>query len=86
MVHNPYEGVGGRQDLPSFDYRPITKADADLPAGVCRSLLVGIPGTANLMQPDGTVRSNVPLQQGYNPLVVRAVMLGGTADDIWAIY
>jgi hypothetical protein len=35
------------------------------------------PGTANLMQPDGTVREGVPLQQGPNQLVVRRVLTGG---------
>lgn len=67
-------------------YDPVTKADADLPGGITRGLLVGSPGTANLMQPDGTIRTDVPLQQGYNPLQVRQVRTGGTAADIWALY
>lgn len=61
-------------------------ADAPLPGGKCRGLLVGAAGTANLMEQDGTIRTNVPLQQGYNPLIVRQVRLGGTAADIWALY
>jgi len=65
---------------------PVTKAPADLPGGVCRSLLVGTAGTANLKDEDGTVRNNVPLQQGYNPLRCSQVLTGGTADDIWALY
>lgn len=66
-------------------YAPVTKADSDLPDGVARALLVGTPGTANLMQTDGTIRTDVPLQQGYNPISVRQVRTGGTADDIWAL-
>lgn len=71
---------------PGLKYPAVTKADADLPHGVCRTLLVGTAGTANLMQPDGTIVANVPLVQGYNPLEVKQVRLGGTAADIFAIY
>ncbi|WP_298618646.1 hypothetical protein [uncultured Zoogloea sp.] len=67
-------------------YVPVTKADAALPGGPCRALLVGTAGTANLRQVDGTDRANVPLQQGFNPLAASQVRLGGTASDIWAIY
>lgn len=67
-------------------YAPVTKADADLPGGICRALLVGTAGTANLQQQDGTTRANVPLHAGYHPLVCKQVRTGGTAADIWAIY
>lgn len=70
----------------ALKYPPVTKADANLPDGVARGLLVGTAGTANLMEEDGTVRTAVPLIQGYNPVVVKQVMLGGTASDIWALY
>jgi len=71
---------------PGLVYAPVTKADTDLPGGVCRALLVGTAGTANLMQSDGTTRADVPLQQGMNALVCKQVRTGGTAADIWAIY
>ena len=74
------------QTLPGRKYVPVTKAAGDLPGGVCRTLLVGTPGTANLTQEDGTPRDNVPLQQGYNPIVCKQVRPGGTAADIWAVY
>ncbi len=65
----------------------VTKNDnADLPDGICRGLLVGTAGTANLHDMRGNLRSNVPLQQGYNPLRVRRVRTSGTADNIWALY
>ena len=38
------------------------------------------------MEIDGTIRANVPLQQGYNPLWVKQVRTGGDADNIWALY
>jgi hypothetical protein len=65
---------------------PVTKADANLTDGVCRGLLVGTAGTANLMDAKGNTRANVPLQAGYNPLSVLQVRTGGTADAIFALY
>lgn len=78
--------VTGDAAAPALDVVPVTKADANLPNGVCRGLLVGSAGTANLMSPNGTIRTNVPLQQGYNPLQCLQVRTGGTAADIWALY
>lgn len=71
---------------PSTRFVLVTKANADLPQGPCRALLVGTAGTANLMDAEGNTVSDVPLQQGYNPLSVSQVRLGGTADNIWALY
>ena len=78
--------TGDASSAPADAYIPVTKADADLPDGVCRGLTVGTAGTANLMQEDGEIRTNYPLQQGYNPIIVRQVRTGGTASDIWALY
>lgn len=71
---------------PAAQYAPVTKANANLASGACRSLLVGTAGTANLMQPDGTIRADVPLQEGYNYLEVPQVRTGGTAANSWALY
>jgi hypothetical protein len=71
---------------PSAVWVPVTKANTDLADGVCRALMVGTAGTANLMQPDGTIRTNVPLEAGVTPLMVLQVRTGGDADDIWALY
>jgi hypothetical protein len=71
---------------PAELFVPVTKADSDLANGLCRGLLVGTAGTANLMQLNGSIQANVPLQQGYNPLAVKQVRTGGTADNIWALY
>lgn len=78
--------IGQTSSSPANKYVPVTKADADLPDGPCRALLVGTAGTANLQQEDGTVRSNVPLAAGYHPLICKQVRTGGTATDIWAMY
>lgn len=68
-------------------YAPVTKDDNnDLPGGICRALWVGTAGTANLVQPDGTERTNFPLLEGENPIMVARVKTGGTAADIWALY
>jgi hypothetical protein len=53
---------------------------------VTDGLLVGTAGTANLMDEYGNTVTGVPLQAGYNPLRVKQVRTGGTADDIWALY
>jgi hypothetical protein len=71
---------------PSPKYVPVTKADSDLEQGPCRSLNVGTAGTANLMDLTGEIRTDYPLQAGYNPIEVKQVRTGGTADDIWALY
>lgn len=71
---------------PSGTYPKVTKADAALPSGQCRALLVGTAGTANLMDAGGNIRTDVPLQVGYNPLQCKQVRTGGTADNIWALY
>lgn len=66
---------------------PVTPSDTvDLAEGVCNGLLVASAGTANLDEPGGTARSNVPLQAGYNPIAVKRVRTGGTASGIWALY
>ena len=65
----------------------VTKSDTlDIAPNACRALLVGVAGTANLVDWTGATVANVPLQQGYNPLMIRRVMTGGTADNIVALY
>lgn len=65
---------------------PVTKADENLPDGMADGLLCGSAGTVNIMDAGGEIRTNVPLQQGYNPFMAQQVRTGGTADDIWALY
>ena len=86
----PNRGPGGYVSsdatAPALDVVPVTKADAALPGGACRGLLVGVAGTANLMTASGQIRASVPLQVGYNPIQCIQVRTGGTASDIWALY
>lgn len=64
---------------------PITKGVA-LPYGTgTRAILCGVAGTANITV-NGVALTNVPLQQGYNPIRVQSVQAGGTASDLWALY
>lgn len=84
MANPINEKAGDFSSAPADDYVLVTKGVA-LP-GPCRGLLVGTAGTANLTTVGGENRDNVPLQAGYNPMVVSAVRSGGTADGIWALY
>jgi hypothetical protein len=73
-------------DAPARAAYKVTKAASDLSTGTARALLCGTAGTANLVDAEGNVLSNFPLQQGYNPISVKRVSTGGDADDIWALY
>lgn len=64
---------------------PVTKGTA-FADGPCRGLLVGTAGTLNMTDGSGAARTNVPIQAGWNPVIVQAVAVGGTATDIWAVY
>jgi hypothetical protein len=68
---------------PATDIRLVTKGTTVLN---CRGLLVGTAGTGNIVTLDGNARTDVPLQQGYNPIACQQVTTGGTADNIWALY
>ena len=78
--------AGDPSSSPADMVVPVTKANAALPDGPCRTLLVGTAGTANIVDGAGVTRTNVPLQAGYNPIVCQQVRTGGTADNIWALY
>lgn len=71
---------------PAKDYILVTKADADLPDGNARALLVTVAGTLNLTTVGGVERDGVPVTVGWNPIQCSQVRLGGSADGIWAIY
>jgi hypothetical protein len=73
-------------DGPAGKLVKVAKANSALPGGTCRALLVGSEGTATIVDASGNVCADVPLQQGYNPIAVRQVNTGGTADNIWALY
>ena len=84
---NPFRSHNGGLNAPASQVVPIEPDDeTDLPGGVCRALLVGTAGTANLVDASGTERSGVPMQQGFNPIGAARVMTGGTAANLWALY
>lgn len=86
-MSNPFRSNNGGLTAPASKLAPVVPNDTiDLPGGVCRALLVGTAGTANLIDASGGARTGVPLQQGYNPIGVQRVMTGGSASDIWALY
>lgn len=87
MPANPFSSQSPGLIGPAAQILPVTKSDTnDLPNGTCRALLVGTPGTANLVDASGNVANSVPLQPGFNPIGVRRLMTGGTADNVWALY
>lgn len=87
MPPNPFASQHTGLIGPAAQIRSITKSDTlDLPLGVCRALLVGTPGTANLLDSTGHALTSIPLQAGYNPIGVQRVLTGGTADNLWALY
>lgn len=73
---------------PAFSVRAVTPSDTvNLPGGVCRALLVGTAGAADIVDASGTSCSAVPLQAGYNPIGVMRVNLTNLgAANIWALY
>jgi hypothetical protein len=86
-MSNPFRSHNSGLSAPAAKLAPITPDDeADLPDGVCRALLVGTAGTANLIDASGGEHTGVPLQQGFNPIGVRRVKTGGSAVNLWALY
>jgi hypothetical protein len=69
---------------------PATKivavsSGADFADGPCRALLVGTAGAATVVDSEGNTATNIPLQQGYNPIRVSKVTFG-SASDVWALF
>ena len=76
----------GREIMGASDVIPVTKADADLPDGVAKGLLIGTAGTLNVKTENGNIRTALPVIAGYNNIRVSQVRTGGTATDIFALY
>lgn len=76
--------------LPAWDVIPVTKADANLPDGTCKAILIGTAGTLNVEMRgiDGVpvVRNSLPLEAGLYPFQCTQIRTGGTADSIFAVY
>lgn len=50
-----------------------------------RALLCGTAGTFTGKDAMAQTLTDLPLQQGYNPISI-SVWSGGTATDVWALY
>lgn len=68
------------------NYPLVVKADADLPDGPCRGLLVNQTGYLNLTDLDGNEEDNVFVVQGYNYIACSQVRLGGDDLIVRALY
>jgi hypothetical protein len=79
-----FEGYSSGLDSPGRKVVAVSSG-VDLPDGPCRCLLVGTAGTATVIDIEGNSSTDIPLQQGYNPIRVTKVTFG-TAADVWAIY
>ena len=100
MTTTPAFSMGGKKlvSLSDFDaatlFGPAVKFVAAnvhdttlLTNGPCRGLWVGVAGSADMTQLDGTEVASVPLLAGYNPFVVKRIKATNlTASAIWAIY
>lgn len=65
----------------------ITKNNnADLPDGTCQAFVCGAAGTLSFIDAYGNTVTNYPAQAGYNPVMLKRVLEGGTADNLWALY
>ena len=75
---------------PAWDVIPVTKADAPLPDGTCKAILIGTAGDINIttIGIDGVnvERNSVPVEVGLYPIQCVEIRTGGTADNIHAIY
>ena len=85
-MSDPFERFSAGLESPASDVVPVSKADADLPDGTCRALLLSAAASLNIMTAAGNIRTNVALQAGYNPIRVKQVRTGGDTVDVWALY
>jgi hypothetical protein len=49
------------------------------------ALLCGTAGTATITMAGGSILTDFPLQQGWNPMQATKVVLG-TASNVWAMW
>lgn len=84
-----------RNDDPADDVVPVSASDTNGIDGqpfdnnsskVYRGLLVDSAGVATIVTAAGNLRTDVPLQQGYNPIRCKQVKSTGlAASGIWAL-
>lgn len=66
---NPAFGTLSDKGEPSDWYLPVAPGSGQIAAGkLCRAILCSEDGALNLTDASGSVRANIPVQKGYNPL------------------
>ena len=69
-------------DGPLKARRAVTAANADLPDGPCRCIIVSADCLLNITEVDGTQRDNAQFFKGYNPCLVLQVRTGAGAGSV----
>ena len=75
--------------VPSEYYLRVTPGSGALADGMCRAILCSADGALNLTDGSGQVRTNIPVQKGYNPLratVINNPSSGSAPTTVVAIY
>lgn len=75
---------------PADDYVPVAPSATLLAGGECKAILCSADGALNLTSRiGGTVRANIPVQKGYNPLratVINTPTVGTAPATVIALY
>lgn len=82
-------GIRSNKSEPSDIYVPVSPGSSDLALGMCRAILCSEDGALNLTDATGTIRTNVPVQKGYNPLgasVINDPSAGSAPGTVYALY
>lgn len=81
---------GDASSAPLDDIVPVTLASTALTGGICRCIVAETAGRVNITLRDGTtVRANVPLVAGFNPIIAWAIAAptsGTAATGVFAGY
>jgi hypothetical protein len=83
---------GGKNESasdPADDYVTVVPGAGELANGVCKAILCSADGALKLTTWRGTVRDNVPVQKGYNPLrakVIDVPTVGAAPATVVALY
>lgn len=90
MVNVLYQAPGDASSAPLDDIIPVTLASTALTGGTCRCIVAETAGRVNITLADGTtVRANVPLVAGFNPIIAWAIAAptsGTAATGVFAGY
>ncbi len=85
MMIDPW---GRKHSLQSGNIQAIDVSSADYDPGKPFSILVGAGGTLKVVDATNQDEIAIPIQVGYNPIVLSKVIFdgGNTAGDLWALF